>query len=219
VKNPPSVKLPPPKQWQVLAGVLLSRPPLLLPDLHPFEQQVQAYQEMIERHQYSRFPINFFFKQGSVGEKRWRLTHAREVRRSGSGIRREHEEDAPEWIVGGKSDEQVMKARKNAPETTSADNSAEQVEEMSDEDRRDLEQLAAEEEAFDGASNELPEEINADLQRLEREPKQTLYCLVKPSRSQQQKLGTSVRSWSLIKGDAPGWNPDNKDEIEGLDMV
>lgn len=197
----------------------MSRPPLLLPDIHPFEEQVQAYQEMIERHQYSKFPINFFFKKGSIGEKRWKQTHSREVKKSGSGIRREKEDDSPEWIVGGTSDEQVMKSRKNAPEPTTEKKAKVEVEEMSDEEKRDLEQYAAEEEAFDTANNELPEEVNMDFHRLEREPQQTLYCLVKPSRAHHQTMGKPERTWTLIAGNAPGWNPDNKVEMEGLHMV
>jgi hypothetical protein len=176
---------------------------------------------MIERHQYSRFPVNFFFKKGSIGEKRWKQTHPREAKKTGSGIRREPGEDTPEFIIGGKSDEQVMKARRNATvkKTEDEETTEEEVEEMSDEERRDLELYAAEEEAFDNTRNAVPAEINMDLHRIEREPQQTLYCLVKPSREHFEKMGKEVRSWSLIEGDAPGRNPDNKVEIEGLHMV
>ena len=47
----------PAKQWNVLAGVLLSRPPLLVPEKHLFEEQLVRYQEMLEQHHYTQFPI------------------------------------------------------------------------------------------------------------------------------------------------------------------
>jgi hypothetical protein len=210
-----AMKVPKPKEWHVVAGVLLSRPPLLVPELHPFEQRVQQYQEMLERHQYTRFPIHFFFKQGSIGEKRWKQQHPREAKVSGSGIIRD-EEDEAEWILGGTSDEQVIKSRTNLPEQQTKEEVAGQ-EELTDDEKRDLEQFAAEEEEFEDSEIELPEEVNLDLHRLERAPRETLYCLVRKSREYQQKSGKPVRTWSLIEAEAPGFDSQNK--IEGLHMV
>jgi hypothetical protein len=205
--------------WHILAGVLLTRPPLLLPDLHPFEARVQQYQEMIEQHQSSRFPVNFFFKQGSIAEKRWRQQNPREAKKSGSGIFRDEREGSEEWIIGGKSDEQVMKARRNAPpEANIRDNTKETEEELTDEENRDLEQYATEESEFEDSITELPEEINFDLHRLEREPQQTLYCLVKKSKEYHKRSGRLERGWSLIESEAPGVDP-LTNEAEGLHEV
>jgi len=213
-----AMKIPKPKEWHVLAGVLLSRPPLLLPELHPFEERVQQYQEMIEKHQYTRFPINFFFKQGSIGEKRWKQLHRKEAKVSGSGIIREVEdEEAPEYILGGTSDEQVMKSRMNAPPPQFNEKAEEEEEELSDEEKRDLEQFAAEEEEFEDSETDLPDEVNLDLHRLERVPRETLYCLVKRSREYHKKSGKSVRGWGLIETEAPGVDSNNK--VEGLHVV
>lgn len=97
----------------ITASVLLSRPPLLVPDLHPFEAQVQRYQAMIEGHYYTDFPINFHFKRGSIGEKRWRLERPMEPKRTGSGIMRPFPESGePEWILGGSSDQRIIKTRR-----------------------------------------------------------------------------------------------------------
>lgn len=205
------------KPWHVLAGVLLSRPPLLLPDLHPFEAQVQQYQEMIEKHQYTRFPINFFFKQGSIAEKRWRQQNPREPKKSGSGILRD-EDGSTEWIVGGRSDEQVMKARENAPEPAERKVAEVKEEELTDEEKRDLEQYAAEEEEFDDAITKVPDMVNVNLQRLEREPQKTLYCLVKKSKESHRRSGRTQRGWSLIEIEASGVNP-HTHETEGLHVV
>jgi large subunit ribosomal protein L46 len=207
-----------PKEFNIVASALLSRPPLLLPQLHPFEEQVQNYQEMIERHQYSRFPINLFFKKGSIGEKRWKQQHPREPKKTGSGILRPlPEEDSPEWILGGESDQQVIKARRHAPEPKMANKTAqEQEDELSDEEKRDLEQFAEEEE-LENAQTQLPEDINMDYHRLEREPQRTLYCLVKRSRVYHEQFGKAVRGWELMAAGAPGTDPDNNPEA--LHMV
>jgi hypothetical protein len=207
-----------PKFFNILASVLLSRPPLLIGDLHPFEEHVQQYQEMIERHQYSRFPINFFFKKGSIGEKRWKQQHPREPKKTGSGILRPlPEEDAPEWILGGESDQQVIKARRHAPELEKVRKLDEdQEDELSDDERRDLEQFAQEED-IEESESDLPDEINMDYHRLEREPQSTLYCLVKRSRAYHEQSGKEVRGWVLIGAGAPGRDPDNNPE--GLHMV
>jgi len=99
----------------ITASVLLSRPPLLVPDLHPFEAQVQRYQAMIEQHYYTDFPVNFHFKKGSIGEKRWRLEHPVKAKKSASGIIRPlRGSGEPEWILGGNSDQRVIKARRVA---------------------------------------------------------------------------------------------------------
>jgi hypothetical protein len=208
------MRLQKPRPFLIQVSVLLSRPPILLPEPHPFEEQVQRYQEMIERHQYSRFPINFFFKQGSIAEKRWKQQHPREPKKTGSGILRPlaDDEDSTEWILGGESDQQVMKARRNAPDIEPAQKSTtDQEDELTEEERRDLEQYAEGEE-LENALTELPEEINMDLHRLEREPQQTLYCLVKRSKAYHEQTGKAVRGWGLIGAKATGKDSDNNPE-------
>jgi 39S mitochondrial ribosomal protein L46 len=209
------MKIPRPKQWYILAGVLLSRPPLLLPDLHPFEERVQQYQEMIERHQYTRFPIEFFFKQGSIDEKMWRQQHQRDAKKSGSGILRPTDDQSPEWIIGGKSDEQVLKSRIHAPKPTTPPETAELQEEkddLTDGETRDLEQFAGKEQEIAHLQTEIPQEVNIDLHRLEREPRRTLYCLVKKSRMYHERTGKSVRGWGLIEGEVESADRGNKVE-------
>jgi 39S mitochondrial ribosomal protein L46 len=102
-----------PRPMHITASVLLSRPPLLVPDLHPFEAQVQRYQAMIEGHYYTDFPINYHFKRGSIGEKRWRLDRPMQPKRSNSGIMRPFPGSGePEWILGGSSDQRIIKTRR-----------------------------------------------------------------------------------------------------------
>ena len=192
-------RLQKPKEMVVVASVLLTRPPLLLPDLHPFEQVIRQYLEMIERHQYSDFPIHFYFKKGSVGEKRWKQQNSREPRKSGSGILRPFpdDEDKTEWILGGVSDQQVMRVRRHAPKIAPSDRPEKNEDPMTEEEKRDLDQFAQSEE-LENATTEIPAQVNSDFHRLEREPKRTLYCLVKRSKEYNEQTGRAQRDFGLI---------------------
>jgi len=177
---------------------------------------------MLEQHQQSRFPINFFFKKGTIAEKRWRQQHPVEPKKTSSGILRPlPEEQGPEWILGGKSDQQVIKARVMARKKSSEKVNDEKVkktvaeEGLTDEERRDLEQYAAEE-VFE-AVTEVPEVYERDFERLERQPKKTLYCLVKRSATYHESSGRAERGWGLIGAGAPGIDPDGRPE--GLHLV
>jgi hypothetical protein len=213
------------RQWHILASVLLSRPPLLVARPDGFEKQVERYQEYIERHQYTRFPLNFFFKKGSIGEKQWKRLHPFEPRKSGSGLIRqrpldEDEPAEPEWIVGGKLDSQVMNSRRNgqAPTPGARRKRAGDEEELSDEERRDLEHYAEQDSEIGEQRIGMPDYINGDKKLLERHPEETLYCLVKRSKQFHEKSGRKgLRPWSLIGDEALGL--DDHGNPEGLHIV
>jgi hypothetical protein len=86
---------------------------------------------------------------------------------------------------------------------------------LTEEERRDLEQYAAEEEELEYAATGVPDDVNSDRKRLEREPKQTLYCLVRKSQQYDVQIGKPVQKWSLIEGKIP----DDEGRIDGLHMV
>src|SRR5271170_4942549 len=169
------------RQFHILASVLLSRPPLLLPDIDPFEDQIQRYREYIQRHQYTRFPPIFFFKKGSIGERQWKRQHPDLIKTSGSGLLRDPPDESgqrgPEWILGGNHDIQVMAARKNAGAATPRKEKEVKEETLTDQERRDLEQYAEQEAGLQNDVKTLPRWINRDQRRLERHPEQTVYCL------------------------------------------
>ena len=210
------------RTWHVLSSVLLSRPPLLLPDIDPFEQQILRYQEYIQRHQYTRFPLNFFFKKGSIGERQWKRQHPDVTKTSGSGLLRDPPSDTgergPEWIVGGERDSQVMAARKNAAAPTPRIIQALEEEKLTDQERRDLEQYAEQEAGLQDLVTEVSDRVNRDRHRLERHPEQTIYCLVKRSKGFHELSGrTGDRRYTLIGDEALGIDEDG--QLEGLHMV
>jgi len=210
------------REFHILASVLLSRPPLLLPDIDPFEYQIQRYQEYLQRHQYTRFPLNFFFKKGSIGERQWKRQHPDVIKTSGSGLLRdppsETGERGPEWIVGGDHDTQVMSARENAGPATPKKEKKVEEETLTDQERRDLEQYAEQEAGLQNEVKTVPGWINRDKHRLERHPEQTLYCLVKRSAAFHEMSGRTGRpKYTLIGDEALGFDEQNRPE--GLHMV
>ncbi|KAF9580667.1 54S ribosomal protein L17 mitochondrial [Lunasporangiospora selenospora] len=61
---------------RVVAGAVVSRQPLILRDLTPFEQEYFNYQRNLERKNASPFASEFYFKKGSIAEKQWRQVDA-----------------------------------------------------------------------------------------------------------------------------------------------
>ncbi|KAG0040925.1 54S ribosomal protein L17 mitochondrial [Podila clonocystis] len=68
---------------RIIAGAVLSRQPLILRDLTPFEQEYFTYQKSLERDNAAPFGAEFYFKKGSVAERRWKQ---QEAERSGNAI-------------------------------------------------------------------------------------------------------------------------------------
>ncbi|ORX96254.1 hypothetical protein K493DRAFT_314588 [Basidiobolus meristosporus CBS 931.73] len=62
--------------YQVAAGVLVARTPVILRDPTSFETAYFKHQESSERDQAAPFPVEFYFKKGSIAEKRWLAEHS-----------------------------------------------------------------------------------------------------------------------------------------------
>ncbi|KAI8336149.1 39S mitochondrial ribosomal protein L46-domain-containing protein [Chlamydoabsidia padenii] len=60
------------KNSRIAASVILTRGPQIIRDATPFEQAYFDYQEKLERQQSAVFPQDFYFKKGSVAERRWK---------------------------------------------------------------------------------------------------------------------------------------------------
>ncbi|OCK99115.1 mitochondrial 54S ribosomal protein mL46, partial [Cenococcum geophilum 1.58] len=71
--------------YQVRAGVVLSRPPILTRDLHPFEKAFYLYQRRLNERLALPFTRYFYFKKGTPADVEWkrkvktRLTPARDI--------------------------------------------------------------------------------------------------------------------------------------------
>lgn len=59
----------PPKD--VLSGLILSRTPVITPTLSPFEEAYYRYQDELERRLMWTFPQHYYFKKGSLSERKF----------------------------------------------------------------------------------------------------------------------------------------------------
>ncbi|CAG8598400.1 2456_t:CDS:2, partial [Acaulospora colombiana] len=64
--------------YRIVAGIVLTRSPVILRDPHPFEREYYLYQQRLEQIHAPPFPVDFYFKKGSVAEKKWREKRERE---------------------------------------------------------------------------------------------------------------------------------------------
>ncbi|GAA5807145.1 hypothetical protein MFLAVUS_000496 [Mucor flavus] len=60
------------KNNRILASVILSRTPQITRDATPFEEAYFNYREKLERQEATGTPSEFYFKKGSVAERRWK---------------------------------------------------------------------------------------------------------------------------------------------------
>lgn len=94
--------------YQVRAGVLLSRPPVLTRDLHSFEKAFFLYQRRLNERQALPFTRYFYYKKGTTADVEWkrkqkqRLTAARDI-----GVYRAHGKEGwnDELLVGAQESE------------------------------------------------------------------------------------------------------------------
>lgn len=64
------------KNNRILASVILSRTPQITRDATPFEEAYFDYREKLERQESTGTPTEFYFKKGSVAERRWKHEEA-----------------------------------------------------------------------------------------------------------------------------------------------
>ncbi|KAI8070768.1 39S mitochondrial ribosomal protein L46-domain-containing protein [Gongronella butleri] len=60
------------KNSRILASVIVARPPQITRDASPFEAAYFDYKEKLERGAAAVFPQDFYFKKGSLAERRWK---------------------------------------------------------------------------------------------------------------------------------------------------
>ena len=174
---PPVAQSSPSPSYAVNAGVLLSRPPQITRDLHPFEAAFFLYQKRLNERLALPFTRYFYFKARTPADREWkrkmaqRLTPARDIGRY-KGYGEEAWND--EVLVGAKESElqwQVDRLLEDA-ETTGA------------EEEGGVAAAAAEAAKNEDALERLPSRITKadeenDTKSLARALQRTLYLLVK----------------------------------------
>ncbi|BFZ53411.1 hypothetical protein PYCC9005_000434 [Savitreella phatthalungensis] len=58
-------------RYQLHAGLIVSRPPVITRQLEPFEEAYYGYQRLLRSRLASPFPQDFYFQKGSLASKRW----------------------------------------------------------------------------------------------------------------------------------------------------
>jgi large subunit ribosomal protein L46 len=175
----PAQHIPPVAQpassYAVNAGVLLSRPPQLTRDLHPFEAAFFLYQRRLNERLALPFTRYFYFKKRTPADLEWkrkmkqRLTPARDIGRY-KGYGDEAWND--EVLVGAKESEfqwQVERLLEDAEQTGAEGEGA-----------ADVAAAKADHEPVDKPMSRITEaDRKNDTQSLSRALQRTLYLLVK----------------------------------------
>jgi large subunit ribosomal protein L46 len=144
---------------RIVAGAVVSRQPLILRDLTPFEKEYFLYQKNLERDHAAAFGAEFYFKKGSVAERRWKQQEA-ERQAAASG--------ASSTSTGAKGSK------------SSKGSAAEAVQdEVTEEDR-----VAALEAKIQFNDRITDADRKNDVRSLERALARTLYLIVKKPREQ-----------------------------------
>ncbi|KAI1317104.1 54S ribosomal protein L17 mitochondrial [Mortierella claussenii] len=148
---------------RIVAGVVVSRQPLIVRDLLPFEEAYFQYQKNLERDNAAPFGAEFYFKRGSVAERRWKQQEA-------------------DRLAAAKSPTSSESSSSKASSTSSAKEStisATGLEEETEEDR-----VAALEAKVSFNDRTTEADRKNDIKSLERALQRTLYLIVKKPRDQ-----------------------------------
>jgi len=160
--------------YQLKAGVVLSRPPQITRDLHPFEKAFYFYQRRLNERLALPFTRYFYYKKGTPADAEWkrkmreRTTPARDI-----GVYNAYGKQgwADEVLVGAQESEpeaQVEALLKDAaPVATESSSEAQQ------------DASAAREELEKPAARVSEADQKSDLKSLNRLLKRTLFLLVK----------------------------------------
>ncbi|KAG0225232.1 54S ribosomal protein L17 mitochondrial [Actinomortierella wolfii] len=139
---------------RIVAGVVLSRQPLILRDLTPFEQEYFQYQKDLERDHAAPFAAEFYFKKGSVAERRWKQAEAERL------------------------------AKKNGTASVAGAEASNVSTSAEDEDMTEEERVAAQEAKVEFNDRVTEADRKNDVRSLERALSRTLYLIVKKPRDQ-----------------------------------
>ncbi|KAF9168254.1 54S ribosomal protein L17 mitochondrial [Actinomortierella ambigua] len=149
---------------RIVAGAVVSRQPLILRDLLPFEQEYFQYQKDLERDHAAPFAAEFYFKKGSVAERRWRQSEADRMAAQKAGG------------AGAKAAEASSSSSSSSAAATEAGGE--------DEDMTEEERVAAQEAKVEFNDRVTEADRKNDIRSLERALARTLYLIVKKPRDQ-----------------------------------
>ncbi|KAF9103892.1 54S ribosomal protein L17 mitochondrial [Mortierella sp. GBA35] len=148
---------------RIVAGAVVSRQPLILRDLTPFEKEYFLYQKGLERDHATPFGAEFYFKKGSVAERRWK----------------QQEAERQAAAAASSSGAGASTGAKGSSKSSKAAATAGVPDEVSEEDR-----VAALEAKIQFNDRITDADRKNDVRSLERALARTLYLIVKKPRDQ-----------------------------------
>ena len=162
-------------QYTIKAGVVLSRPPILTPEPHPFETAYYLYQRRLNERLVLPFTQYFYYKRGTPAYEHWR---SKRRERAGAAARDIGAYNA--YSNEGWNDEVLTGNKDGKPE--------EIAKRLIDEEGRAAEfTTEGGDLSLAGLKRTTPADEQNDQKSLERSLSRTLYLLVKTKTTEGQK--------------------------------
>ena len=164
--KPAAFPLPQPKYY-IKAGVVLSRPPIVTPDLHPFEKAYMLYQRRLNERLVLPFTQYFYYKRGTPSFEHWRTK-----RRERGGVAARDIGNYNAYTEESWNDEVLQGSKDADPETI--------VKALIDEEGRASDFVTeGGDTGMAGLRRTTDADEKKDMKSLERSLSRTLYLLVK----------------------------------------
>jgi large subunit ribosomal protein L46 len=168
--------------YTIKAGIVVSRPPLLTPDPHPFETAYHLYQRRLNERLVLPFTQYFFYRRNTPAFEHWRK-HRRA--RAGTAARDIGAYSA--YTKDSWNDEVLVGDETGRPEKI--------VEALISEEGRQAEFTGKGDSKYAGLRRTTEADEKGDLRSLERRLQRTLYLLVKTKGSDGQEGDEHAEKW------------------------
>ncbi|ETI19440.1 hypothetical protein G647_09274 [Cladophialophora carrionii CBS 160.54] len=185
----PEASLAPQPTFAIKAGIVLSRPPLITPDPHPFETAYYLYQRRLNERLVLPFTQYFYYRRNTPAFEHWRK-HRRE--RGGTAARDIGAYNA--YTKEAWNDEVLVGDETGRPERI--------VEKLIAEEGRQAEFTGRGNAKYAGLRRTTEADEKGDLRNLERRLQRTLYLLVK---TKGDGNGDEKWNWKFPSGPVVGY--------------
>lgn len=169
----PEVSQAPQATYTIKAGIVLSRPPLITPDPHPFETAYHLYQRRLNERLVLPFTQYFYYRRNTPAFETWRKN-----RRERGGVAARDIGNYNAYTEESWNDEVLVGDETGKPERI--------VETLVAEEGRQGEFTGRGDSKFAGLRRTTEADENGDVRSLERRLQRTLYLLVKTTGEEGQ---------------------------------
>lgn len=174
----------------VKAGVVVSRPPLITPDPHPFDTAFLLYQRRLNERLVLPFTQYFHFKRGTPAFENWRTKRRERAGVAGRDIGKYNAYTKESW------NDEVLVGDKTA-------NPQKIVQQLIEEEGRQSEFVGEDgDPKMAGLKRKTDADLGQDQKSLERSLSRTLYLLVRNKTTSKDE--DAATSWCFPSGDVEG---------------